>query len=312
MDMPRVYDANTHPGCCSVYVANIPVSVDSGRLRRLFSSVGNVLHVKLLLDIATGMSRGVAFVMFENADVANKACELLNRGVLDGNILQVRLSEKSSLHSCVDSHVRSSIVYIRNVPCNVTLEAVQSFCASNFGPVVNVSLHPQSYLLRGPSPYNMVFVHFLHMSDACRCVEDVDGKAPFPFPFLPHPFTVAKMINDVNVEKRKSIILCARRPTLGGTQIRAPIQPPVKQAPPPYIDSTAVNPIICDTTTHLIRSSPVVSFILPYQNTENYVAVVPAPLNAPDPHFVPQGRISTAYETGPFFLIPSQACQGLT
>ena len=196
-------------GCCNVYVANLPPSADAQAIRALFETVGKVLHVKLLLDIASGVSRGIAFVMFEGVDLARKACTLKNKVVLDGNVLQVRLAERSSLHSSVSSHVRSSVVYIRNVPGNITHDMVKRFCEEKFGPVIEVSPHPQSAELKGPSPFNMDFVVFKSVDDACRCVEAIDGRATFPMPPT-HPFTMAKMITDVAGEMRKSILLRRR------------------------------------------------------------------------------------------------------
>lgn len=196
--------------CTNVYVANLPASADACKIRELFSSVGKVLHVKVLLDIATGVSRGIAFVMFEDLPTARKACVLKNKVVLDGSVLQVRLAERSSLHSTPDTHVRSNIVYIRNVPGNITKQQVKQFCEINFGTVVDVVPHPQSCEQSGPSPFNMVFVTFEDVDVACRCVEGVDGKAPFPLPQPSHPFTMAKMISDIGGEMRKSILLRRR------------------------------------------------------------------------------------------------------
>ncbi|EAN88219.1 hypothetical protein Tc00.1047053509581.50 [Trypanosoma cruzi] len=289
MESSRENSSNTMSGCCSVYVANIPPSVDSVKLKNFFSPTGKVLHVKLLLDIATGMSRGVAFIMFESVDVAKKVCEMMNRVVLDGNVLQVRLSERSTLDSCVNAHVITNIVYIRNVPGNITLKTVQSYCEMNFGPVTNVSLHPQSCLLGGPSPYNMVFVHFVHISDACRCVEGIDGKAPFPFPYLPHPFAVAKMIEDVDAERRKSIILRPRNTAPNSTLACAPPVPASgKLASPVFVDSTAVSPVICDTSAQFISQAPVLPFIVAYQQRENYFPFITAPLSAPESTLTPR------------------------
>lgn len=203
---PEVFDQH----CTNVYVANLPPSADAVKIRELFGSVGKVLHVKVLLDIATGISRGIAFVMFEDLPTARRACALRNKAILDGSVLQVRLAERSALHASPDSHVRSCTVYIRNVPGNVHKEEVRRYCAQSYGAVVDVVPHPQSCELGGPSPFNMVFVTFAKVDDACRCVEMIDGKTPFPLPSASHPFTMAKMISDIGGEMRKSILLRRR------------------------------------------------------------------------------------------------------
>ncbi|RNF12560.1 RNA-binding protein [Trypanosoma rangeli] len=305
MDSSREIGPNAVPGFCSVYVANIPPSVDSVKLKVFFSSAGKVLHVKLLLDIATGMSRGVAFIMFENIYVAKRVCEIMNRAVLDGSVLQVRLSERSTGNSCVNSHVNTNIVYIRNVPGIVALKDMQSYCECNFGPVVSASLHPQSCLLGGQSPYNMVFVQFVHISDACQCVESMDGKAPFPFPYLPHPFVVAKMIEDVEVEKRKSIILRSRNPTSSPTLTYTPILAQGKVTPPVYVDSTGVSTVICDAPSRFIAPGPVVPLVVAYQHRENNLQFFPALVSPPEAALAPQAFLPPAHDPQRLFFASS-------
>jgi hypothetical protein len=213
---PRLANGQMPHECVNVYVANLPPTADATKIREVFASIGKVMHVKVLLDIATGVSRGIAFVMFEDLSVAKKACVLKNKTVVDGAVLQVRLAERSALHTSLDTHVWSNIVYIRNVPGGVHKDSVKEFCAQRFGVVTDAIAHPQSCELGGPSPFNMVFVTFENVEDAARCVEGVDGKAPFPVPAgAHHPFTMAKMINDMSGEMRKSILL-RRRSTADG------------------------------------------------------------------------------------------------
>lgn len=203
-------EAAINAACTNVYVANLPPSADATLIRELFQPIGNVLHVKVLLDIATGVSRGIAFVMFDDMTTAKRACALRNKHVLDGSVLQVRLAERSAQHTSPGVHTRSRIVYIRNVPGGTHKETVRAFCEQNFGKVVEVQPHPQSCELGGPSPFNMVFVTFEQIDHACRCVEGVDGKAPFPLPYAGHPYTMAKMITEMSGEMRKSILLRRR------------------------------------------------------------------------------------------------------
>ncbi|CUI15017.1 RNA-binding protein, putative [Bodo saltans] len=227
--------------CVNVYVANLPPTADATKIREVFAAIGKVMHVKVLLDIATGVSRGIAFVMFEDLAVAKKACVLKNKTVVDGAVLQVRLAERSALHTSLDTHVWSNIVYIRNVPGGVSKDSVKEFCAQRFGVVTDAIAHPQSCELGGPSPFNMVFVTFENIEDAARCVEGVDGKAPFPVPpGAHHPFTMAKMINDMSGEMRKSILL-RRRSTTGADGTPGVSNSPAttslhhhQQPPPPH------------------------------------------------------------------------------
>lgn len=217
---PAVADADAE-GCVNVYVANLPQTVDARTIRSMFGGAGKVLHVKLLLDIATGTSRGIAFVMYDSMVSARKACATMNRTLCDGNVLQVRLAERSAQHQSPESHARSNVVYVRNVPATVTSEQMKAYCCGRFGAVVDVTPHPQSAELGGPSPFNMLFVTFENVDQACIATEELDGKAPFPIP-QGHPFTMAKMVSDVAGEMRKSILL--RRRSSDGSASGSPQQ----------------------------------------------------------------------------------------
>lgn len=191
--------------CTTIYVANLPANTDAGRVRELFSDVAPVLHVKMLRDVATGLSRGVAFVMFEDLKTAQIACAAKNRLQVDGHALQVRIAERSALHPSVEAHTRSPVVSLRNVPSTATKEELMAYCTRMFGPVESVLVHPQSPILNGPSPHNAVFITFDNIETACLCVEGIDGKQPFDHT-EGHPLITARMISDVAGEMRKSIL----------------------------------------------------------------------------------------------------------
>ena len=212
--------------CTTVYVANLPTSADATRVRELFGDIGKVLHVKLLRDAVTGVSRGVGFVMFEDLETAQSACTARHRSSVDGHVLQVRIAERSAMHTSVEVHIRSSIVFLRNVPSTVATSDVSRFCSEAFGPVIEVILHPQSHSASGPSPCNAMFVAFESVDSACKCTEEVDGKQPFaagpsqgegatatanPQPSV--PLITAKMVSDVAAEMRKTIVVRSTPPS---------------------------------------------------------------------------------------------------
>jgi hypothetical protein len=288
--------------CTNVYVANLPPSVDAPRLRQIFSAVGKVLHVKVLLDIATGVSRGIGFVMFEDLSTAKKACALKNKCIVDGCSLQVRLAERSSSHSSLDSHTRSSVVYIRNIPGLVTKEAVRAYCEQHFGPVQDIVPHPQSFELNGPSPFNMDIVTFASVDVACHCVEMIDGKAPFPLPTPNHPLTMAKMITDINGELRKSILLRRREPSLNS---QPPSQTPSPSQASLMIGANSPNAVVLDPRlgvpqpVQISWSPPPLSL-----DMNGLIPIVPAPHPGPQLNVTPMWALSSGVPHPSVVFVP--------
>lgn len=56
-----------------VYVANIEWSVTDEQLSAFFSEVGTVVSAKIIMDRATGRSRGFGFVEFESEEKRDEA-----------------------------------------------------------------------------------------------------------------------------------------------------------------------------------------------------------------------------------------------
>ena len=209
--------SSSHVG--NVYVANLRTTTDATKIRHHFQVFGRVLHVKLLLDIATGVSRCIAFVMFAEFADALQACALANKTELDGSVIQVRMAQRGNAVG-PDSHVYTPTVFLRNVPSMTLRKDVKAHCETNFGPIKNIALHPQSHELNGPSPFNMMVIEFMDAHQASLFVEKTDGRANFPVTDG-HPLLMAKMITNPAAEMRKSILL---RPTTS--------RPPPPPAPP--------------------------------------------------------------------------------
>ena len=72
-----------------LYVGNLPPGVTEDALRVLFSRVGGVAEVRLVLDPATQQSRGHAFVTMASAELASAALTALHSYGLDGRYIVV-------------------------------------------------------------------------------------------------------------------------------------------------------------------------------------------------------------------------------
>ena len=72
-----------------VYVGNLPYSIDSDKLKELFSAHGEVTEAVVISDRYSGRSKGFGFVTFADDDGAKKAIAELNGKEFDGRELKV-------------------------------------------------------------------------------------------------------------------------------------------------------------------------------------------------------------------------------
>lgn len=72
-----------------LYVGNLAFSVDSEKLRELFSSFGEVEEATIISDKFSGRSKGFGFVTFTNDGDAKKAIAEMNDKEVEGRTLKV-------------------------------------------------------------------------------------------------------------------------------------------------------------------------------------------------------------------------------
>ncbi len=77
----------------SMYVGNLPFSVDQTTLQTLFAPYGEVVSARVMSDRETGRSRGFGFVEMESAG-ARAAMSALDGSDHDGRKLRVNEAEK--------------------------------------------------------------------------------------------------------------------------------------------------------------------------------------------------------------------------
>lgn len=71
-----------------LYVGNLPYQSTGDSLQQLFSKAGSVLSANVIMDKATGRSRGFGFVEMEDAD-ADKAVQMFHGQDYEGRTLTV-------------------------------------------------------------------------------------------------------------------------------------------------------------------------------------------------------------------------------
>ena len=72
-----------------LFVGGIPFSCTNDRLRDHFTQAGNVESASIIMDRATGRSKGFGFVEMSTDEEAQKAVSMLNNSDLDGRTINV-------------------------------------------------------------------------------------------------------------------------------------------------------------------------------------------------------------------------------
>jgi len=72
-----------------LYVGNLPFSVDSEKLKELFSSYGDIEEATVISDKFSGRSKGFGFVSFTKDEDAKKAIKEMNDKDVEGRKLKV-------------------------------------------------------------------------------------------------------------------------------------------------------------------------------------------------------------------------------
>jgi RNA recognition motif-containing protein len=73
----------------NIYVGNLDFRIDENDLRGVFEQYGAVKEIKIIIDKATGRSKGFAFVVMENDKAAVQAIEELNGATFENRKMVV-------------------------------------------------------------------------------------------------------------------------------------------------------------------------------------------------------------------------------
>ena len=76
-----------------IYVGNLPYSTTDDDLRSLFAAYGEVASARVVMDRATGQSKGFGFVEMPDRNQAQQAITALNGYDSDGRKLRVNESQ---------------------------------------------------------------------------------------------------------------------------------------------------------------------------------------------------------------------------
>jgi RNA recognition motif-containing protein len=76
----------------SIYVGNLPYSVNEDSLKEIFSPYGSVVSARIIIDKMTSKSKGFGFVEMSTDEEANAAIKELDNGEIEGRNIKVNLA----------------------------------------------------------------------------------------------------------------------------------------------------------------------------------------------------------------------------
>ena len=79
-----------------IFVGNLPFSVDNDKLQEAFTSFGEILSAKVIIDRNSGRSKGFGFVEFAEPEFAQAAIDGMNEKPLDGRNLTVSFAKSQN------------------------------------------------------------------------------------------------------------------------------------------------------------------------------------------------------------------------
>ncbi|HNZ27757.1 MAG TPA: RNA-binding protein [Spirochaetota bacterium] len=77
----------------SLYVGNLPYSVNEDSLKEIFAEFGNVVSLRVITDKLSGKSKGFAFVEMSTQEEADAAIKALDNGEIDGRNIRVNIAK---------------------------------------------------------------------------------------------------------------------------------------------------------------------------------------------------------------------------
>lgn len=73
----------------NIYISNLSFNVQDEDLRSFFTPYGEVTSAKIIIDKATGRSKGFGFVEMSDSTAAKKAIAELNDAIVEGRNIKV-------------------------------------------------------------------------------------------------------------------------------------------------------------------------------------------------------------------------------
>ncbi|XP_041994090.1 polyadenylate-binding protein 2-like [Salvia splendens] len=181
------------PFVTSLYVGDLEVNVTDSQLYDLFSSMGDVVSVRVCRDLTSRRSLGYGYVNFGNSQDAERALMELNFTPLNGKPIRVMYSHR-------DPSVRRSgngNIFIKNLDMDIDHKALHE-TFSSFGTILSCKVATNS---SGQS-LGYGFVQYATEESAQKAIEKLNGMLLNGKQVYVGPF-VRKQEREMAVDKMK-------------------------------------------------------------------------------------------------------------
>ncbi|KAH8617026.1 putative RNA recognition motif (a k a RRM RBD or RNP domain) [Trypanosoma vivax] len=160
----------------NLFVSGLHQHVTDKQLHELFAPFGEIQSAKVMLNINTGKSRGIAFVKFAKVGDAEKAMEALNNTSVFEETINVRVAKPNAIYR---PSAPTNKTFVRNVPLSIKkAELIDHF--SRYGQVVDVSIHNDTAQNPLGEKRNVVFITYTTTKSAELAAQATHTTTPFP------------------------------------------------------------------------------------------------------------------------------------
>lgn len=166
----------------NLFVTKLPRNITDADLEQAFSGF-RPASAKVMLDAATGKSKGFGFVLFETVEQGKAAFDALNHQHVNVHGHGFTLNIFPSKHDGRAASMESNALYVRNIPVTMSKTAVEQFLG-NFGTLVYCAMREDHY----GSPVWVVYVEYDCIDCAKSTLQSLHGSHSYfydaPAPIL--------------------------------------------------------------------------------------------------------------------------------
>ncbi|CAG9578454.1 putative RNA-binding protein [Leishmania major strain Friedlin] len=154
----------------NLFVAKLPRNISDADLLHIFSDF-EPSSAKIMLDAATGKSKGFGFVLFDEEEKGAKAYKALNRKMTRACGHSFTLVIYPSNHNGKIFTEESNALYIRNIPISIGQEKMERFLRT-FGNLIYFAMREDHY----GNPVWVVYAEYETVDDAKNALAKLHGN----------------------------------------------------------------------------------------------------------------------------------------
>ncbi|CCW61613.1 unnamed protein product [Phytomonas sp. EM1] len=178
----------------NLFVAKLPRNVTDAELEKIFESY-KPKSAKVMLDAATGKSKGFGFVLFDSEEEGELAFKELNKTHVTLFGHSFNLCIFPSKHDGKVAKEVSNALYIRNVPRRLSQAEVEGFLRT-FGNLIYCAMREDHY----GSPVWVVYAEYETIEDAKNALNKLHGNSTY---FLGSAALLAKFEDSEGVKRER-------------------------------------------------------------------------------------------------------------